>query len=703
MKVVPGQSYPLGASWDGRGVNFALYSEHATQVDLCLFDERDEEVRLKLYERSAFVWHGYVEGLKPGQRYAYRVDGPYDPSSGLRYNSKSLLLDPYAKALDGPAKWDKGAFAYEVGQTDADLKPNPNESRGAPRAVVIDPAFDWGSDAPPSTPIHRSIIYETHVRGLTMRHPDVPEHLRGKFAAVGSPPIVAYLRDLGVTAIELLPIHGFVDDRFLLDRGLRNYWGYNSIAFFAPDVRYRTSDIPGDGVREFKEMVKSLHAAGIEVILDVVYNHTAEGNHFGPTFSFKGIDNPTYYRLNPKDPRYYFDYTGTGNSLNVRHPQTLQLIMDSLRYWIRDMHVDGFRFDLAATLARNLHEVDQLSSFFTIIHQDPIIGQVKLIAEPWDVGEGGYQVGNFPIRWTEWNGRYRDTVRAFWRGDGRMASDLAYRLTGSSDLYESDGRAPHASINFVTAHDGFTLDDLVSYERKHNESNGDENRDGTDDNNSFNCGVEGPTDAPDVRALRLRQKRNLFATLLLSQGVPMISGGDEIGRTQHGNNNAYCQDNETSWYDWELDDDRRALRAFTQRLIAIRAEHPNLHRARFFRARSIRGHEVRDILWLRHDGEQMNDQDWSNPGTSSLAIYLAGQGVNEVDERGELISDDDLLIMLNASSSDLEFMLAPAETNDAPWELVVGTMDPGAKEVARPGSKTKVVAHSIKLFRRQIS
>jgi isoamylase len=702
MKIVPGQPYPLGASWDGRGVNFALYSEHATQVDLCLFDERDEEVRLRLYERSAFVWHGYMEGVKPGQRYGYRVDGPYDPSRGLRYNSKTLLLDPYAKALDGQEKWEKGAFAYELGQPDPDLKPNPNESRAAPRGLVIDPAFDWGDDAPPSTPLHRSIIYETHVRGLTMRHPDVPEHLRGKFAAIGSPPIVAYLRDLGVTAIELLPIHGFIDDLSLVDRGLRNYWGYNSIAFFAPDVRYRTSAIPGDGVREFKEMVKSLHAAGIEVILDVVYNHTAEGNHLGPTFSFKGIDNPTYYRLNHDDPRYYFDYTGTGNSLNVRHPQTLQLIMDSLRYWIQDMHVDGFRFDLAATLARNLHEVDQLSSFFTIIHQDPIIGQVKLIAEPWDVGEGGYQVGNFPIRWTEWNAKYRDTVRAFWRGDGSVASDLAYRLTGSSDLYESDGRAPHASINFVTAHDGFTLDDLVSYEHKHNESNGDENRDGTDDNKSFNCGVEGPTDAPDVRALRQRQKRNLLATLLLSQGVPMISGGDEIGRTQRGNNNAYCQDNQTSWYDWELDDDRRALLAFTQRLATIRSEHPNLHRARFFRSRSIRGREVRDILWLRHDGEPINDEDWSNPATASLAIYLAGQGVNEVDERGDLVSDDDLLIMLNASTSDLEFTLAPAEANDAPWELVVGTVDPGAKEVARSGSKTKVVAHSIKLFRRQI-
>jgi glycogen operon protein len=702
MKVIPGQPYPLGASWDGRGVNFALYSEHATLVELCLFDEHDKEVRLRLYERTAFVWHGYVEGLDPGQRYGYRVHGPYEPSRGLRHNPNNLLLDPYAKALDGQEEWAKGLFAYEVGQADADLKPNPSNARGAPLAVVIDPTFDWGNDAPPSTPISRSIIYEAHVRGLTMRHPEVPEDIRGKLAAVGSPPIISHLRDLGVTAIELLPIHGFVDDLFLLERGLRNYWGYNSIAFFAPDVRYRTKSIPGSGVREFKEMVKNLHSAGIEVILDVVYNHTAEGNHFGPTLSFKGIDNPTYYRLSPDDPRYYYDYTGTGNSLNVRHPQTLQLLMDSLRYWIQEMHVDGFRFDLASTLARSLHEVDQLSSFFTIIHQDPVIGHVKLIAEPWDLGEGGYQVGNFPIRWTEWNGKYRDTVRAFWRGDGRMASDLAYRLTGSSDLYESDGRAPYASINFVTAHDGFTLRDLVSYERKHNEANGEDNHDGTEDNNSFNCGAEGPSDTPEVRSLRQRQQRNLLATLLLSQGVPMISGGDEIGRTQGGNNNAYCQDNETSWHDWQLGDDGRALLAFAQRLIAIRREHPNLRRARFFRDRPIRGREVRDIIWLRHDGEPMNDQDWSNPSTSSLALSLAGQGVDEVDESGALITDDDLLIMLNASPSDLDFVLAPAESSDKSWELVVDTADPGANEVAAPGAKTKLVAHSLKLFRRQL-
>jgi glycogen operon protein len=702
MKVIPGQPYPLGASWDGRGVNFALYSEHAERVELCLFDEQGEETRLKIYERTAFVWHGYIEGLRPGQRYAYRVHGPYEPARGLRFNPNCLLLDPYAKALDAPEAWDKGVFAYDVGNADADLKPSQSEARGVPRGVVIDPTFDWGDDASPNTPIHKSIIYEAHVRGLTMRHPEVPEDIRGKFAAIGSPPVVSYLRDLGVTAIELLPVHGFVDDLFLLDRGLRNYWGYNSIAFFAPDVRYRTNAIPGSGVREFKEMVKTLHVAGLEVILDVVYNHTAEGNHFGPTFSFRGIDNPTYYRLSPEDPRYYFDYTGTGNSLNVRHPQTLQLIMDSLRYWIQEMHVDGFRFDLAATLARNLHEVDQLSSFFTIIHQDPVIGHVKLIAEPWDVGEGGYQVGNFPLRWAEWNGKYRDTVRSFWRGDGRMASDLAYRLTGSSDLYESDGRAPYASVNFVTAHDGFTLSDLVSYEHKRNEANGEGNRDGADDDRSFNCGAEGPTDSPEVLSLRLRQERNLLATLLLSQGIPMLSGGDEIGRTQAGNNNVYCQDNETSWHDWELGNDRRALLAFTRRLIAIRREHPNLRRARFFRGRAIRGLEVRDIMWMRHDGEQMNDRDWSNPGTSSLGVFLAGRGLDEVDERGELISDDDLMILLNASTTDLDFVLAPSSSSDEPWEVLVDTVDDQAKETTLPGAKTKLVARSLKLFRRRL-
>ncbi len=702
MKVLPGRPLPLGASYDGRGVNFALYSEHAEGVELCLFDPAGQETRLKIYDRTAYVWHGYVEGLKPGQRYGYRVHGPYEPARGLRYNANNVLVDPYAKALDAAESWDNGLFAYEVGNPEGDLKPSTRDARGVPLGVVIDPAFDWGDDAPPNTPIHRSVIYEAHVRGLTMRHPDVPEDIRGKFAAIASPPIIAHLRDLGVTAIELLPVHAFVDDQFLRDRNLRNYWGYNSIAFFAPDVRYRSKAIGGSGITEFKEMVKALHANGIEVILDVVYNHTAEGNHLGPTMSFRGIDNPTYYRLSPDDPRYYFDYTGTGNSLNVRHPQTLQLIMDSLRYWIEEMHVDGFRFDLAATLARSLHEVDQLSSFFTIIHQDPIIGRVKLIAEPWDVGEGGYQVGNFPLRWAEWNGKYRDTARAFWRGDGRTASDLAYRLTGSSDLYEGDGRAPHASINFITAHDGFTLRDLVSYDHKHNEANGEENRDGTDDNKSFNCGAEGPTDAPEVKSLRLRQQRNLLATLLLSQGVPMISGGDEMGRTQGGNNNAYCQDNEISWHNWGLGDDERGLLAFTRKVIAIRREHPNLARARFFRGRAIRGLEVRDIVWLRHDGEQLNDQDWANPDTSSLGIFLAGQGLDELDEKGEVIEDDDLLLLLNGSTTDLDFTLAPTLSKDAPWEILVDTSNDGATESAAGGTKTKLPARSLKLFRRRI-
>jgi glycogen operon protein len=681
-------------------VNFALYSEHASGMELCLVDESGGETRIPLRERTAFVWHIYLPGIAPGQRYGYRVNGPYEPRRGLRFNPNNLLLDPYAKSLDGPEDWDSGLFAYELGHADGDLKRNERDSRGVPLGRVIDPTFDWGSDRPPNTPFHESIIYETHVRGLTMRHPDVPEELRGKFAGLGSPPIIRYLQDLGITAVELQPIHAFIDSKNLLDKGLRNYWGYDTLSFFAPDTRYRAHHGPAAGVREVKEMVKSLHAAGIEVILDVVYNHTAEGNHLGPTLSFKGIDNPTYYRLVKEDPRFYFDYTGTGNSLNVRHPQTLQLLMDSLRYWVLDVHVDGFRFDLASTLARSLHDVDQLSSFFTLVHQDPSLSQIKLIAEPWDVGEGGYQVGNFPVRWAEWNGKYRDAIRALWRGLGRNTGELGYRLSGSSDLYENDGRRPYSSVNFVTSHDGFTLRDLVSYDHKHNEANGEENRDGTDDNQSWNCGAEGETTDAAVLVLRRRQMRNLMATLLLSQGTPMISGGDEIARTQRGNNNAYCQDNEISWYDWNLGSEQKAMLAFTKRLIALRRAHPGLRRSKFFKGRRIRGTDVRDVLWLRADGCVMADEDWDNPTASSLAMFLSGRGLDAVDARGDSLVDDDLLLLFNGGDAPLEWVLPAVAAQGDAWEQLVDTGDDNATERVSADGKTHLEPRTMKLFRR---
>jgi isoamylase len=698
MRSLPGKPYPLGATWDGKGVNFALYSEHASGVELCLVGKRGQETRIPVRERTGFVWHCYVPSLIPGQMYAYRVNGPYEPERGLRFNPNNLLLDPYAKALDRTESWSDGLFAYDLGNPDQDLRRSERDSRGVPRGVVIDPSFDWGSDRPPDIPFHQSVFYEMHVKGATARHPEIPPELRGRYAGLASPPMIRYLTALGITAVELLPVHGFVDDKHLVDQGKRNYWGYNSIAFFAPDVRYRTVDVAGSGILEFKHMVKSLHAAGIEVILDVVYNHTAEGNHLGPTISFKGIDNPTYYRLVGDDPRHYFDYTGTGNTLNVRHPQTLQLIMDSLRYWITDMHVDGFRFDLASTLARSLHEVDQLSSFFTIIRQDPVISRVKLIAEPWDVGEGGYQVGNFPTGWAEWNGKYRDAIRSFWRGLGRNTGELGYRLTGSSDLYASNGRAPFASVNFIVAHDGFTLADLVSYNDKHNEANGEDNRDGTDDNNSWNCGVEGPTDDPAVKKLRARQMRNFIATLLLSQGTPMICGGDEIGRTQHGNNNAYCQDNELSWYDWELDDERKALLELTKRLIALRRDHPALHRSKFFRGRRIRGTDVRDIMWYRHDGAEMNDQDWSNPNTATVGLFLAGQGIDDIDDEGNLVIDDDFFLVCNGSESPMPYTLPRGSSEGGKWQLLADTDNDNAYEHVGQGDKTEIAARSMKLF-----
>ncbi len=700
QKVLPGVAYPLGASWNGHGVNFAIYAENATGVELCLVDESARERRFRLPERTAFVWHGYLPGIRPAQLYGYRVHGPYEPERGLRFNANNLLLDPYARAVDGHESWDEGLFAYEIGHEDGDMKMADTDARGVPLGVVIDPSFDWDGDAPPSIPFYKSVIYEVHVRGATIAHPEVPEDLRGKFAGLASEPMIRHLKELGVTAVELLPVHAFVDDKMLLDRNLRNYWGYSSLAFFSPETRYRKKGVPGSGVREFKAMVKALHKAGIEVILDVVYNHTAEGNHLGPTLSYKGIDNPTYYRLVPDNPRFYFDYTGTGNSLNVRHPQTLQLIMDSLRYWVLEMHVDGFRFDLASTLARSLHEVDQLSSFFTIIHQDPVLSQVKLIAEPWDLGEGGYQVGNFPIRWAEWNGKYRDSIRSFWKGQGGGMGELAYRLTGSSDLYQNDGRGPYSSVNFVTAHDGFTLADLVSYNEKHNEANGEDNRDGADDNASWNCGVEGPTTDDGVRALRRRQVRNLLATLLLSQGTPMISGGDEMGRTQLGNNNAYCQDNEISWFDWALDDDRKATLAFTKKLIALRHAHPALCRAKFFKGREIHGTGARDIMWFNFDGREMNEGDWSTEWAKSLTMFLAGKGLDTMDEQGVPVEDDDLIVVIHGGHEPLDFTLPDVGTGQGAWDLLVDTSRDDARESVGPGQVSRLEGRSLKLFRR---
>jgi isoamylase len=700
VNETPGNPYPLGATWDERGVNFSIFSERATAVDLCLVDEAGKEVRIPLKRRTGFVWHCYLAGIKPGQRYAYRVHGPYEPERGLRFNPNVRLLDPYAKALSGVQDWQAGSFAYDASANQEDLAVSKTDATGAPLSLVIDPRFDWQGDKSPNLPFHDLIIYEAHLRGLTIQHPELPEELRGTYLGMCQPVIINYLKELGITAIELMPIHAFVDDQFLLDKGLRNYWGYNTIGFFAPDPRFRSGDVLGSEVNQFKELVRAMHAAGIEVILDVVYNHTAEGNHLGPTMSFRGIDNPSYYRLVEDNPRYYMDYTGTGNTLNVRHPQTLQLMMDSLRYWVLDMHVDGFRFDLAAALARSLHEVDQLSSFFMLIHQDPTLSQIKMIAEPWDVGPGGYQVGNFPNRWAEWNGRYRDAMRSFWRGDGGSASELAYRLTGSSDIYENDGRKPYMSINFVTCHDGFTLADLVSYTEKHNDANGEGNRDGNDNNLSFNCGVEGPTDDPEIRSLRAKYRRNFLATLLLSQGTPMISHGDERGRTQNGNNNGYCQDNPLSWLDWHLDDERRSLLEFTKKLTALRRSHPVLHRATFFKGRPLRGSDVSDILWFRHDGADMSDEDWSNPETRSLGVFLAGEGIDEPDGNGNPLSDDDFLMLVNSHSEPIRFSL-PFEKDDRDWQLLVDTSNDRAEERRHGGEETTLAGASLKLLMRE--
>ncbi|MEO8601230.1 MAG: glycogen debranching protein GlgX [bacterium] len=676
MRVLPGKPYPLGATWDGLGVNFALASENATRVELCLFasvDDPAETHRLTLPETTDMVWHGYIPTLRPGQLYGYRVHGPYDPAAGHRFNPHKLLLDPYAKAIARPVQWADETFGYRIGDPDEDLSLDERDSAAfAPLAAVIEPAFTWGDDAPPHTSWHETVIYEMHVKGFTQRHPDVPDELRGTFAGLATDAAIRHLQTLGVTAVELLPVHHHAYERHLVDRGLSNYWGYNTLAFFAPDLRYASLQTAGDSVREFKTMVRALHAAGIEVILDVVYNHTAEGNHLGPTLSLRGIDNAAYYRLVLDQPRYYQDFTGCGNTLNMLNPRVLQLIMDSLRYWVLEMHVDGFRFDLASALARELYDVNRLSAFFDIIHQDPVLSQVKLIAEPWDVGPGGYQVGNFPVLWTEWNGLYRDNVRRFWRGDGGEVSQFATRLVGSSDLYEQSGRRPHASINFVTSHDGFTLRDLVSYNEKHNEANGDDNTDGDDNNNSWNCGAEGPTDDPEIRALRQRQQRNLLATLLLAQGVPMLSAGDEFGRTQDGNNNGYCQDNEISWLDWALDDDGADLLAFTRYVIALRRAHPVFRRRKFFQGRRIRGADVEDITWFEPGGREMSDAAWEKSYVRALLVRLGGESMDEVDQRGERVVDDTFALLLNADADALTFRL-PAHRSDLRWERILDT------------------------------
>jgi isoamylase len=677
--IWPGRPYPLGTTWDGEGVNFALYSEHAEKVELCLFDAlgKRETARVALPEQTDMVWHGYLPEVRPGQLYGYRAFGPYAPEQGHRFNPHKLLLDPYGKQIQGPIQWNDAHFGYRVGHKQEDLSfDRRDDAAGMPKNRVIDSAFTWGTDARPNIPWHKTLIYEMHVKGFTRCHPDVPAHLRGTYAALSTAPVIEYLTRRGITSIELMPVHSFVDDRSLVERGLRNYWGYNSIGFFALEPRYLATN----SVREFKTMVKTLHSAGLEVILDVVYNHTAEGNHMGPTLSLKGIDNIAYYRLVAENPRYYKDYTGTGNTLNMQHPRVLQLIMDSLRYWVLEMHVDGFRFDLAATLARELHEVNRLGAFLDIIHQDPVLSQVKLIAEPWDLGEGGYQVGNFPVGWAEWNDRYRDTVRSFWKGDGGIFGDLAYRITGSSDLYAHSGRRPYASVNFVTAHDGFTLQDLVSYNNKHNEANGENNRDGNNDNRSWNCGLEGPTDNPDILALRAKQKRNLLATLLLSQGVPMMLAGDEMGHTQTGNNNAYCQDNELSWLNWNLSPQDREFLAFVQRMINLRKRHPVFRRRHFFQGRPIKGADVKDVLWLSPPGNEMTEEEWRDSSVHSLGMFLSGQGLDETDERGRKVSDTDFLVLLNPHYEDVAFTL-PAFRPTSRW---MAWMDTSRENGLRP-------------------
>ena len=678
VKAWLGYPYPLGATLMGNGVNFALFSETAASVELCLFDDieaTEENIRIPVTEHTDQVWHVFLPDVRPGQLYGYRVSGPYDPERGLRFNSSKLLLDPYAKAIAGEVTWADEMFGYVVGGEDEDLTQDfRDDAWGVPKSVVIDSAFDWHDDKLLRIPLHRSVIYEVHVKGFSKFWHDVPEGLRGTYAALGSAAAIDYFKKLGVTAVELLPVHAHIDDKVLIDRGLTNYWGYNTIGFFAPHAQYSGSGQLGEQVIEFKSMVRNLHAAGIEVILDVVYNHTAEGNHLGPTLCFRGIDNLAYYRLQPDNPRFYLDFTGTGNTFNLLHSRALQLVMDSLRYWVLEMHVDGFRFDLASTLARDHECVNKLHAFFEIIHQDPVLSQVKLIAEPWDVGEGGYQVGNFPVLWAEWNGKYRDTMRSFWKGDEGRIGEMAYRLTGSPDLYQHSGRRPYASINFVTAHDGFTLSDLVSYNKKHNELNGDDNSDGDNNNQSWNCGVEGPTNDPEINALRERQRRNFLTTLFLSQGVPMLTGGDEWGRSQNGNNNTYCQDNENSWFNWERDEKQNQFVEFTRKLIQLRSDHPVFRRPKFFQGRRIRGSEIRDVMWFNPGGSEMSEEEWTSPFVRCLGMLLSGDTMDVLNFEGEPIRDDTFLLLINAHYEPIPFVLPGQEHLE--WQLVLDTMDP---------------------------
>ncbi|MEU6083967.1 glycogen debranching protein GlgX [Streptomyces sp. NPDC047108] len=703
MQVWPGQAYPLGATYDGAGTNFAVFSEAAHRVELCLLHDDGSETAVELRESDAFVRHAYLPGIMPGQRYGFRVHGPYEPSQGHRCNSAKLLLDPYARAMSGAIDWDEAVYGYHFGRqgdrNDLDSAPHSMAS------VVVNPYFDWGDDRRPRTDYHRTVLYEAHVKGLTMLHPALPEELRGTYAALAHPAVIEHLTELGVTALELMPVHQFVHDNRLVDAGLANYWGYNTIGFFAPHNAYASWGDRGQQVLEFKSAVRALHQAGIEVILDVVYNHTAEGNHLGPTLSFRGLDNASYYRL-AEDQRYYMDTTGTGNSLLMRSPHVLQLIMDSLRYWVTEMHVDGFRFDLAATLARQFHEVDRLSSFFDLVQQDPVVSQVKLIAEPWDVGEGGYQVGNFPPLWSEWNGMYRDTVRDMWRGEPRTLAEFASRLTGSSDLYQNDGRRPIASVNFVTCHDGFTLRDLVSYDTKHNEANGEGNRDGESHNRSWNCGAEGETDDPGVLTLRARQQRNFVATLLMSQGVPMLGHGDEFGRTQGGNNNAYCQDNELSWVHWPGQDDDRSLLEFTRAMVWLRRDHPVFRRRRFFHGRPVEGthDELSDIAWFTPEGEKMRQRDWQASWARSLTVFLNGNAISEPGPRGERIRDDSFLLMVNASEETLGFVV-PVD-HGKQWQIVVDTarsegVEPGTGRKVKAGDRLMLLDRSLTVLQRR--
>jgi len=699
MRVWPGQPYPLGATWDGEGVNFALFSENATAVELCLFhhsEDADQFETIRMRERTDQVWHCYLPDVRPAQLYGYRVHGPYKPEEGHRFNPGKLLIDPYAKAISGTIKWSNALFAYKTGGAKEDLEPDfSNSAGGVPKSVVIDSAFTWGNDRAQRTPWNRTVIYEAHVKGMTMRHPDVPEDLRGTYLGLATDPIIEHLLSLGVTALELLPVHHFVTDRHLADKGLTNYWGYNSIGFFAPDVRYARGGLMHQ-VYEFKSMVKKLHSAGIEVILDVVYNHTGEGNHMGPTLSLRGVDNKAYYRLELEKPRFYTDFTGTGNSLNMLHPRTLQLIMDSLRYWVTEMHVDGFRFDLAPVLARELFEVNRLGTFFDIMQQDPVLSQVKLIAEPWDVGPGGYQVGNFPVGWAEWNGKFRDSIRHVWKGDKGHVAELATRLSGSSDLYQWTQRGAYAGVNFVTAHDGYTLHDLVSYEQKHNEANGENNQDGHNDNISRNWGAEGPTDNNDILEMRFRAMRNFIATLAFSQGVPMLSHGDEIARSQKGNNNAYAQDNELTWMDWSLDDRRRGLLEFTRAAFAIRLASPVLRRRHFFKVEGS-DHE-KELVWLGANGQEMTDEQWNNPESHALAMLVHGEAGDEQDDRGRPIKGDTLLLLVNAGEGETTFTLPPApKQTPGVWVAVIDTAHPRGHTVKK--NTLTVAPYSLVLLR----